>query len=199
MLFSKIPNGIFLFEIIMLQNFTNFIKKENLFQPENKILLAVSGGIDSVVMLALYVKAGFESASNYGIAHCNFKLRGDESDKDEEFVKNLSEKHNLHFHKISFDTAIYAQNKNISIQMAARELRYQWFEEIRKKYNYDFIAVAHHKDDVVETFLMNIARGTGIKGLTGIQPKINKIIRPLLFATKKQIELYCKEKNLKYR
>ena len=179
----------------MLKLFKNFIEANRLFTKNQKILLAISGGIDSVVMLDLFAKAGY----NCGIAHCNFHLRNEESDMDEEFVRKLAGKYNISFYKHDFDTETYAKRKHISIQMAARDLRYNWFERQRKRQNFDFIALAHHADDIVETFHINIARGTGIRGLTGIKAKNNKLVRPLLFATRQQITEYCTATDLQYR
>lgn len=179
----------------MLKEFLNYIKVNNLFKQGDKILLAVSGGIDSIVMLDLFVKAGF----NVGVAHCNFSLRADESDSDELFLSNYVKKLGTPYHTIKFDTNTYAKSNGISIQMAARELRYDWFEEIRQGHNYDYIAIAHNSDDVIETFFINLTRGTGIKGLTGIQPKMNRIVRPILFASRLQITEYCSQNELSYR
>lgn len=179
----------------MLQELKHFITSHKLFTGKDKILLAVSGGIDSVVLCYLF----FEAKINFGIAHCNFKLRGEESDRDELFVQELAKKYGIDFHVKHFTTRAFAEEKNISIQMAARELRYQWFEEIRKKSKYSFIATAHHKGDVAETMLINFVRGTGIHGLHGILPKQNKIIRPLLFTTREEIVSYAKQNNLTHR
>lgn len=179
----------------MVQRFLDFIKKEDLFLPSDKILIGVSAGIDSVVLCYLF----YQAKLNFGIAHCNFNLRGSESDGDELFVKNIAEKYGLNFYSKSFDTTQYSKAKGISIQMAARELRYSWFEEIRTKEQYQFIATAHHQNDVVETVLINLIKGTGIAGMHGIQPKNVKVIRPLLFATKEDIEGFAKEHKLKFR
>jgi tRNA(Ile)-lysidine synthase len=179
----------------MINLFQNFIDKNSLFSGEDLILLGVSGGIDSRVMLHLFLEAGYNTA----IAHCNFRLRGDEADADENFVHSLAEKNNIPFHRMHFNTSEYAKLQKISIQMAARELRYNWFENVRRSYGYNYIAVAHNADDAVETFFINLIRGTGIKGLTGIRPKNNYIVRPLLFATRQEIENYCNENNLQYR
>lgn len=179
----------------MLQRFQSFIKKENLFSSSEKILLTVSGGIDSMVMCELFQKAGF----NFGIAHCNFQLRAEESDGDQEFVGSLAEKYNVPFHSTTFSTSSFAKKNKLSIQVAARQLRYQWFEEIREQYGYKFIATAHHQDDSIETFFINLIRGTGIAGLHGILPKLGTIVRPLLFTTKNEIEAYSKKNKLKYR
>ena len=179
----------------MLQSFQKFIQKENLFSRGDKILLAVSGGVDSVVMCELFHKSYYD----IGIAHCNFGLRGRYSDKDEKFVKALSGKYKVMFHSVKFKTERYAQKKDISIQMAARELRYSWFEKLRKKKKYKYIAVAHHKDDETETFLINLIRGTGIAGFHGIHTKNNFIVRPMLFATKNEIEEFARETKLSFR
>lgn len=179
----------------MITALLNHIKKENLFSTTEKVLLTVSGGIDSVLMCELFHKAGL----NFGIAHCNFQLRAEESDEDETFVNTLAEKYNVPFHFIKFNTSIYAKKNKVSIQVAARDLRYQWFEEIRKEYKYSHIATAHHQDDSIETFFINLLRGTGISGLHGILPKHGNIIRPMLFTTKNEIESYVKKHKLKYR
>ncbi len=179
----------------MKERFIQFIKNQQLFEPDTEILLTVSGGIDSVFMLHLFYECNFD----FSIAHCNFKLRGDESDKDEQFVKQLAERYACAFYIKSFDTETYAEENNLSIQMAARELRYDWFEEIREKNNYDYIAIAHNLDDLIETFFINLIRGTGLKGLTGIKSKTNKIIRPILFAQRNEIIEYCSKKNISYR
>lgn len=179
----------------MLNLFTTYIKKEKLFSKTDNILLTVSGGIDSVVMCELFHKAGLK----FGIAHCNFQLRGDESEGDENFVEELAEKYRVQFHSVSFDTSAFAKKNKLSIQVAARKLRYDWFEEIRTQFDYSFIATAHHQDDSIETFFINLIRGTGIAGLHGILPKQNNIIRPLLFTNKDQIELFAKKNKLEYR
>lgn len=179
----------------MLSSFLKYIEKENLFSTENKILLAVSGGIDSVVMCELFHLAGLK----FGIAHCNFQLRDSESDQDEEFVEELSAHYNVSFHNTAFDTHSFAKKNKYSIQVAARELRYTWFEEIRQEYNYNCIATAHHLNDSIETFLFNFSRGTGIAGLHGILPKQRTVVRPLLFATKQEIEAFAKKQKLNFR
>ena len=173
----------------------SFIQKEKLFNKTDKILLTVSGGIDSVVMCELFHKAGLK----FGIAHCNFQLRAKESDADEFFVEELAEKYKVQFHSSAFDTSAFAKKNKQSIQVAARELRYQWFEEIRTQFDYKYIATAHHQDDSIETFFINLIRGTGISGLHGILPKQREIIRPLLFCTKNEIEIFSKKNKLKHR
>lgn len=173
----------------------SYIQKENLFLSSDKILLTISGGIDSMLMCELFHKAELK----FGIAHCNFQLRAEESEGDEAFIRTLAEKHNVPFHSVKFDTAIYAKKNKLSIQVAARQLRYQWFEEIRERYFYNYIATAHHQDDSIETFFINLIRGTGISGLHGILPKQGYIIRPMLFTTKDEIETYVEKQKLKYR
>ena len=179
----------------MVEKFKKFVKKENLISPKEKTLLAVSGGVDSVVMCHLFKMAGFD----FGIAHCNFKLRGTESDDDAKFVKALSEELEVPYFEVPFDTEKYATDNKLSIQEAARDIRYQWFETIRSKNGFDYIATAHHVDDSLETILYNFTKGCGIRGLHGILPKKNKIIRPLLFSNKKKILAFAATHNLKYR
>ncbi len=179
----------------MLQRFTTYIKDNNLFNQADTVLVGVSGGIDSVVLLDLLDKAGFAVA----IAHCNFRLRGADSDLDEKFVAGLARKYDVSVFKTAFDTSGYARENKISIEMAARELRYQWFETIRATHHFDCIAVAHHRDDQLETFFLNLARGTGLTGLTGMRPKNGKIVRPLLFASREEIEHYRHENFLDFR
>lgn len=179
----------------MIEQFQNFVKKEKLFKADDKILLAVSGGMDSVLMCELFYNAGFK----FAIAHCNFQLRGDESNQDEKFVSDLSKKYNVPFFVTSFQTSEFAAENGISIQMAARELRFKWFQELLETENYDYVATAHHLDDQIETFFVNLSRGTGIAGLHGIQPKHKKIIHPLLFVYRKDIETYISENKFDFR
>jgi tRNA(Ile)-lysidine synthase len=179
----------------MLLKFKRYITEHSLLKPGDKILLAVSGGIDSMVMTHLFMHAGIA----IGIAHCNFSLRFAESDKDEEMVSKFAAENNIEFFTTRFDTNSYASKNGLSIQMAARELRYRWFEYIRKENEYDAIAVAHNLNDNIETLLINLIRGTGIAGLTGMKPSANNIIRPLLFATRREIVSYCEKNNINYR
>ncbi len=179
----------------MIEEFRKYIAENNLISKSERVLLAVSGGIDSMVMAHLFLTCNF----NVGIAHCNFNLRGRESDKDEAFVKNFALNKNVPFFSERFDTTGYATEKGISIQMAARDLRYRWFEEIRLKHNYSSVSVAHNLNDNVETFLINLTRGTGIAGLTGMKPGHRNIIRPLLFATRNAIIEYSNHYNIDYR
>lgn len=179
----------------MYREFTKYIAENDLFKPHNRVLLAVSGGIDSMVMSHLFLRLGNET----GIAHCNFSLRNDESDKDEMLVWRYAEEHNIPFYSIRFQTKVFANENGLSVQMAARELRYKWFEEIRIKHGYDSIAVAHNLNDNIETVLLNLVRGTGLSGMTGMKPLNNKIIRPLLFATRNVINEYCLRHKIVFR
>lgn len=163
--------------MLPVQKFTNHILQQQLFEASDHVLLAVSGGKDSVLMAQLFKQAGF----NFSIAHCNFNLRADESQRDELFVKMLAEEMQVPFHVVHFDTKGFSQAHKISTQMAARQLRYGWFEELRQAHGYAHIAVAHHQNDAIETVLLNLVRGTGISGMHGILPKRGHIIRPLLF------------------
>jgi len=179
----------------MINQFKEFIKKEKLFTRKHKILAAVSGGMDSVVLCYLLHKAGFD----FGIAHCNFQLRGKESDKDEKFVSQLAGYFQVPYYIKKFDTQTYIKKHKVSVQMAARELRYSWFEEIRMKNSFDYLAVAHHQNDEIETFFINLIRGTGIAGLHGIKAKTGNVVRPLMFAGKKEIEEFAKKNNISFR
>jgi tRNA(Ile)-lysidine synthase len=152
----------------MKSELRNHIDTNLPFLKDKKLLIAISGGIDSVVLTHLLRKLKY----SISLAHCNFGLRGKESNKDEEFVQELGEKYNLSTYTIKFNTEEYAKEKGLSTQMAARELRYTWFEKILKENELDYIITAHHKDDVIETFLINLTRGTGLDGLTGI-PEVN--------------------------
>lgn len=168
------------------QRVIQYIEKENLLSTDNKILIALSGGADSVALLRILHTAGYQCEA----AHCNFHLRGEESNRDEDFVRQLCRKYNIHLHTIDFDTTLYATEHHISIEMAARELRYNWFDNIKNESRADVIAVAHHQDDSVETILLNLIRGTGITGLLGIRPKNGAIVRPLLCVNREEIISY---------
>ncbi|MGQ9619867.1 MAG: tRNA lysidine(34) synthetase TilS [Bacteroidales bacterium] len=179
----------------MLEEFLKYIKDNRLAEKSHRILLAVSGGIDSMVMADLFGRTHFDT----GIAHCNFKLRGKDSEQDELFVKDFAVRTGKPLYCKSFDTKEYAERKGISIEMAARELRYGWFEDIRKKNGYDLIALAHNMSDNIETILLNLSRGTGITGLTGMRPGNGRLIRPLLFASRQAIEEYARTRSVAYR
>lgn len=179
----------------MLEALLTYINSQNLLQKTDKILLTVSGGMDSIVLCDLFAKAKF----NFAIAHVNFGLRGEESDADEVFVKKLAVKLKVPFYTTTFETENYAKENKLSTQMAARILRYTWFEEIREKNCFDSIATAHHLSDSAETLLMNIAKGTGMAGLHGILPIRGRLIRPLLFADKEMIYDYVSDNQLIWR
>ena len=179
----------------MKDKFLQFIAEHSLLTKEDTVLVAVSGGIDSCVLLDLLFAHGF----NCIVAHCNFKLRGEDSDNDEQFVKDLAIKYGFRFFSTSFDTANYAENNGVSIQMAARDLRYKFFNELAQLNACTAIATAHHGDDNIETMYINLLHGTGLKGLGGIPIRSGKIIRPLLYAFRTEIENYARENKLKWR
>ncbi len=170
----------------MQQKVQTYIQKHNLLTPTGKIIVGVSGGTDSVVLLHILLALGYDCV----IAHCNFHLRMEESDRDELFVRNLAKSLKVPYYSVDFETTAYALEHKISIEMAARDLRYDWFYELLVKQEAQAIAVAHHADDNIETLLMNLVRGTGLKGLTGIQPRNRKLVRPLLCCTRLELETY---------
>jgi len=179
----------------MIHSFNNKLNEFGINNKNNKIILAVSGGVDSMVMLDLFIKSNISII----ICHCNFKLRGSESDNDELFVKEIAAKQNLIIETISFNTTQYAKENKLSIQESARILRYKWFEEIRKKHNGSYISIAHNADDNRETFFINLIRGTGVAGLAGISEKKNYIIRPLLQFNRNEIVNYAQVNSIRYR
>jgi len=171
-----------------------YIEKERLLTLQDKVLVTLSGGADSVALLRLLLSLGYTCET----AHCNFHLRGEESDRDEAFVRQLCKEQNIPLHVMDFDTHAYARNQKVSIEMAARELRYRWFEELSKAYRFTAIAVAHHQDDSIETMLLNLIRGTGINGLLGIRPKNGKVVRPLLCITRNEVVDYLNRLGQEY-
>jgi tRNA(Ile)-lysidine synthase len=179
----------------MVEAFEDFIKQNKLFSKRQSVILAVSGGIDSVVMCRLFKQSGYK----FAIAHCNFSLRGEESDADAEFVKQLAEELKCPYYEKKIDTIWQAKHRKQSIQVVARELRYEWFEKLCDEEGYDRIATAHHINDSVETIFYNMSKGCGIRGLHGILPKRERIVRPLLFADKKDILEYAKSNGIEYR
>ena len=179
----------------MLDRLKSYLEENKLCKFGDRVLLAVSGGIDSVVMAHLFREADY----NCAIAHCNFQLRGKESESDEAFVRLLGASLEMPVYVKHFDVEETVKEEGISVQMAARELRYAWFEELLNDRSYDLVATAHNENDSVETFFINLSRGTGIRGLTGIPPVNGKIIRPLLFATRKEIIAYAEQNQLKFR
>ena len=179
----------------MQEQFETHIKKQLSFLTNSKLLVAVSGGVDSIVLAHLCKQLHL----NIGIAHCNFKLRGTASDEDAKFVSDFAKKLRIPFHEIDFDTEKYSKEEKLSIQMAARKLRYQWFNELVALHDYQYIITAHHLDDSLETFLINFLRGTGLQGLTGIPEQNNNIVRPLLPFKRDDIEQYAKAHEIAWR
>lgn len=163
-----------------------FIEEKTLFGRNDTVLVALSGGADSVALLRVLLSLGYACEG----AHCNFHLRGDESNRDEAFVRSLCEQLSVPLHVVHFETEDYAKEHRLSIEMAARELRYDWFKRLREERGASVIAVAHHRDDSVETFLLNLIRGTGIDGLKGIAHKNGYVVRPLLQETRESIMRY---------
>lgn len=178
----------------LIEKARKFITDENLMNKGGKYIVALSGGADSVCLLLCLKELGF----NIEAVHCNFKLRGAESERDELFCKDLCARNKIKIHIVHFDTKSYATMHKISIEMAARELRYNYFAQLRNDIRANAICVGHHIEDTVETFILNIIRGTGIKGLTGIAAKNGYTIRPLLSITRNEIERYLEEKDEKY-
>ena len=172
-----------------------FITEKSLFTREDKLILGISGGADSVCLMHVFLELGY----SFELAHCNFNLRGEESDADEYFVKELAKEHQLKIHVKQFDTLVYAAENKISTQMAARDLRYAWFEKLRIKSSAKYLAIAHHANDDVETFFINLVRGSGLKGFLGIKEKNNAIVRPLLSVSRLEIEQYLKDRGLVFR
>lgn len=180
---------------IMIEQFRQHINDHLNVLHGKKLLLAVSGGLDSVVMTHLC----HQLKLNLALAHCNFNLRPVESDLDEEFVLALAEGLDLDVFIESFDTETYAKEEAISIQMAARELRYNWFFELAAQLDFDYVLTAHHADDNLETFLINLTRGTGLEGLLGIPEVSNQLVRPLLPFSRERLEAYAKKEHLEWR
>ncbi len=179
----------------MLKAFKNHINQQLSILKESKLLIAISGGVDSVVLTHLCKEVNLD----FALAHCNFNLRGNESDADENFVLNLAEDLEVEVFIQNFDTESFAKNEKLSIQLAARQLRYDWFFELSEQLEFDYILTAHHADDNLETFLINLSRGTGLEGLKGI-PEVNQnIVRPLLSFSREDIEDYAKTKHLTWR
>lgn len=178
----------------ILSKVKKYIKDNNLLNAHSRVIIGVSGGADSIALLDILHNLGYECI----VAHCNFHLRDQESYRDEYFVEKTCAKYNVKYVSASFNTKKYIKEESISLEMAARELRYAWFEKIRKKYKADKIAIAHHQNDSVETVLINLIRGTGIRGLTGIAPINGNVIRPLLCIYRNDILEYLNEKELPF-
>lgn len=179
----------------MLLEFKQHVEEQFPFLSDSKLLIAVSGGIDSVVLAHLVQKVGF----NFGICHCNFQLRGEESDGDEEFVKSLASDFGTPIFTTSFETEEYAAEHKLSIQVAARKLRYYWFYDLLKEHQYDYVLTAHNTNDNLETFLINLSRGTGLEGLTGIPPINDRSVRPLLNFSRDDITMFAIKNNIVWR
>ena len=203
----------------MLTEFNRFIEKHNLINKGDKILLALSGGVDSMVLAKLLImsqrvsettrlqaetqsqshcQSHCQSHSHLAFAHCNFHLRGEDSNRDEKFVTDLARENNIPIFVKHFDTEAYAKENSLSIEMAARELRYNWFKELKEIHNFDKVALAHHGDDQIETFFINMLRGSGIKGLKGMKPQNDFYIRPLLFSNRNQIVTFAEENDIQW-
>lgn len=179
----------------LLDSFRRYVSRHELFSEKDFILLTVSGGVDSMVMMNLFAASGFR----FAVAHCNFQLRGAEADEDTELVKREAAGLGVTCHTINFDTLAECERTGESVEMAARRLRYAWFEELCQKYSYTAVSVAHHADDSIETFFINLLRGTGLKGLTGISRHNGRIVRPLMFASRKDIMEYAIRHHIPFR
>ena len=183
----------------MLRRVTTYIRQRGLLQKDKPVLVALSGGADSVSLLDVLLRAGYTCVA----AHCNFHLRGEESNRDEAFVRDLCKQMNVELEVTDFDTIEYARTHEVSIEVAARELRYRWFDEMARKHGCQAVCVAHHQNDQAETILLNLKRGTGIRGLAGMRPvsanpivpESVPIVRPLLCTTRGYIEHYLKDKR----
>lgn len=179
----------------LLEAFQKYIAENDLTTHDDRILLTVSGGVDSMVMLSLFTRSGY----SVGVAHCNFQLRGAESEEDEVLVEEEARKYGVPFYNRRFETTAEMERTGESMEMAARRLRYAWFDELSREHGYTVVAIAHHADDSIETFFINLLRGTGLRGLTGISTQVGKIIRPLMFASRKEILEYAVAKHIPFR
>jgi len=173
----------------------NFISEKSLFNKEDKLILGISSGADSVCLMHILLAFGYK----FDLAHCNFNLRGNESDEDEIFVRKLAKEYQLQLHVKHFDTQMHATENKISTQMAARDLRYAWFHDLLASENAKYIAIAHHANDDTETFFINLIRGSGLKGLLGIEEKIDSIVRPLMAVSRAEIEQFLQENDISFR
>ena len=179
----------------VLATYRQFVERQGLWKAGDRVLLAVSGGPDSVAMTELTARLGIE----FGISHVNFGLRGEESDGDEAFVRELAKRYNVPIYVTRADTMRYASMKGISVEMAAREIRYAEFERVMDKNGYNVVAVAHHKDDAIETFFLNLLRGSGIRGLTGMRVRNGRIVRPMLCFSHAEIENFLEDNHFTFR
>ena len=179
----------------LLEAFRKYIADNDLATHDDRILLTVSGGVDSMVMLSLFTRSGYR----IGVAHCNFQLRGAESDEDEVLVEEEARKYGVEFYNKRFETAAEMERTGESMEMAARRLRYAWFDALSREHGYTVVAIAHHADDSIETFFINLLRGTGLRGLTGISTQVGKVVRPLMFASRKEILEYAVANRIPFR
>ena len=180
---------------MLTERFQAYVRDNELFTREDKILLTVSGGGDSMVLMTMCFNCGY----NVAVAHCNFQLRGEESDEDETMVLETARKYGIVCYSKRFDTVGEMERTGESMEMAARRLRYAWFHELCEKYGYTVIAIAHHIDDSIETFFINLLRGTGLRGLTGINNQVGRIVRPLMFASRHEITEFALQKHIPFR
>ncbi len=178
----------------MIQKVASYIESNKLLKSADTVVVGLSGGADSVCLAHILIKLGYSVVA----AHCNFSLRGEESDRDEAFVTALCSEWNIGLEKVRFDTVAYASGHKLGTEEAARELRYRWFEELRSKHNATAVCVAHHRDDSIETALLNLIRGAGITGICGIRAKNGSVVRPLLCVSRKEIEAYIKSEGLQF-
>lgn len=181
--------------MLLLEEFEKYVAQNELFGQDDKILLTVSGGVDSMVMMSLFAASGYR----FGVAHCNFQLRGQESDEDEALVAEQARRYGVELFNRRFDTQGEMERTGESMEMAARRLRYTWFRSLCDEHGYNVIAIAHHINDSIETFFINMLRGTGLRGLTGISVQAGRIVRPLMFATRKDILDYATAHRIPYR
>ena len=181
--------------MLLLDGFERYIEENELFSHDDKLLLAVSGGVDSMVMMALAAAAGYR----FGVAHCNFQLRGAESEEDELLVERETQRYGAEFYNKRFDTLGEMERTGESMEMAARRIRYAWFRELCDEHGYTAIAIAHHSNDSIETFFINMLRGTGLRGLTGITTQVGRVVRPMMFATRKDIHDYAVAHHIPFR
>ena len=180
---------------MLLEKFQDYVARHELFTRQDKVLLTVSGGVDSMVLMSLCVNSGY----NVGVAHCNFSLRGAESDEDEILVQETSRRYGIECYNKRFDTISEMERTGESMEMAARRLRYEWFRELCDEHGYTVIAIAHHVNDSIETFFINMLRGTGLRGLTGINTQLGRVVRPVMFATRRDLHDYAVAHHIPFR
>lgn len=181
--------------LLLLEEFERYVEQNHLFTHDDRLLLAVSGGVDSMVMMSLMAAAGYR----FGVAHCNFQLRGDESDEDEMLVERETTRYGAEYFCRRFDTEAEMERTGESMEMAARRLRYDWFRKLCDEHGYSAIVIAHHANDSIETFFINMLRGTGLRGLTGITNRYGRVVRPMMFTTRKDIYDYAIAHKIPFR